>query len=748
MKGEHMKPLRASLPLALVAIAFAYPPVAPAANAADPGDALEEIVVTARKREENLSTTPVAVTAFTEASLQKMGIDKVSDLGSHVANLSIINGQGGGTSQTQISIRGVGQSDFILTTDQSVGVYVDGVYYPRSIGAALDLLDIQRIEVLRGPQGTLFGRNTTAGALQIISKPVDDHLTAGAEVTAGSDERGDLKASLNMPLVSDHLVMRLNVASLNEDGYGERLADGTKGASHNTLAGRMQLHGVLADALSADLVIDASHKRGKGGLETLVDVNPADPPLAFYNSFLTSQGLAPVDDRWITTNPHDTWAGERNRDDYDNRGIAMTLNWKLSEASLRSITAYRRLEAHTGYSFLPSPYPVAEQELNLDQTQWSQELQLFGTMIQDRLDWIGGLFYFRESASDYENVPFFQPVIATGSGAFTRMPGGYSFVSYISQITDSYAAYGQATYHITDRLSGTAGLRFTWERKALDSYLAGAFVRPPGDVSHRWDNVSPRIGAEYRFTPQVFGYTSISRGFRSGGFNGRDTSPLPPPSYDAEEITAYEIGLKVSPASARWRLNGATYVYDYKNFQGLTLKSFSGITISVGNIANVHLWGAEFDLTTKLSERLEVGAATGYSHQDIAHVDANAQITIRPGTRLVNSPTWTGSLYGDLRLWNGDRYELLTRADYGFKSRVEFFLPNYPDEGQPAYGLLDARLAFRPIAGTWSVEIGGTNLTDRRYRTFAENGTALGVAATSAVYGPPRQWMLRVRAAL
>ena len=738
-----MTKLRKSLRLAPLVLLLPFASPTPAATEAGGSVGLEEIVVTARKREENLSTTPVSVTAFTENTLQKLGIESVTDLGSHVANFSIISGQGGGDSQTQISIRGVGQSDFILTTDQSVGMYVDGVYYPRSIGAALDLLDIQRIEVLRGPQGTLFGRNTTAGALQIISHPAENDFAAAADVTTGSFDRADIKAMLNLPLISDRLMMRLNLASLNQDGYGQRFADGTDGANHNTLAARLLLHGVLTDSLTADLAVDASHKRGHGGLETLADVNPADPNLAFYNSLLTSQGLAPVDSRWITANPHDTWAGERNEDDNDNRGVALTLNDRLGDVTLRSITAYRRLEAHTGYSFLPSPYPVAEQELNLHQSQWSQELQLLGSAFDGRLDWIGGLFYFREKASDYENVPFFQPIVATADGGFVRVPGGFSFVSFISQITDSYAAYGQGTYRFTDQLSATLGARFTWERKDLESYLSGAFIRPDGDVSAHWDNVSPRAGLEYRFSPELFGYASVSRGFRSGGFNGRDTSPEPPQAYNPEKITAYEIGFKLSPQSGRWRFNGATYFYDYTDFQGITLKSFSGITITVGNIANVHLWGTEFDLAFKPADGLELGLSPGYSHQDIVHVDPNAQITILPHTRLVNSPTWTGAVYAELKAWSSSRFELLAHADYSFKSRVEFFLPNYPDEGQPAYGLVDARLTFRPIAGHWRVELGGTNLTNRAYRTFAENGTALGVAATSAVYGPPREWELR-----
>jgi iron complex outermembrane recepter protein len=729
------------------ALSWFFSPVLLAQAPTDDAEALEEVVVTARKREENLYTTPVAVTALTESSLQKLGIDSVGDIGNHVANLSIISGQGGGTSQTQISIRGVGQSDFILTTDQSVGVYIDGVYYPRSIGSALDLLDVQRIEILRGPQGTLFGRNTTAGAVQIVSKPVADRFTASVEATTGSNNRADIKGSVSVPL-GNRFAARLNLASLNQDGYGDRLAFQTDGADRETLAGRLQLHGTLSDVVTADLTLDASRKRGNGGLETLVNINPSDPPLAFYNSFITSQGLPAIDSRWITTDPHDTWAGERNRDDHDNRGLALTLDWKLGEATLRSISAYRRLEAHTGYSFLPSPYPAAEQELNLNETHWSQEFQLSGTGPESQLEWIGGLFYFRERASDRQNVPFFQPVIADGSGGFIRVPGGFSFVSYISQLTNSYAGYGQATYHFTDRLSATAGARFTWEEKTLSSFLTGAFNRDPGEVEQNWNNVSPRIGAEYRFTPEVFGYASISRGFRSGGFNGRNTTPVPPLSFDPEKITAYELGLKIAPAGGRWRFNGATYLYDYKDFQGLTLKSFAGINITVGNIADVRLWGAEFDLAAKLGQRLELGVSAGYAHQNIARVDPDAQITIRPDTRLVNSPTWTGSLNGDLALWTGARLQLMAHADYGFKSRVEFFLPNYPDEGQSSYGLWNARLMLRSIDSRWSAELGGTNLTDRDYRTFAENGTALGIAATSAVYGPPRQWELRVRASL
>ncbi|MEO1019413.1 MAG: TonB-dependent receptor, partial [Pseudomonadota bacterium] len=705
---------------------------------------LEEIVVTARRREENIQSTPISVTAFTADSMERLGIDNITDLDRHTANFSIISGQGGSTSQAQISIRGVGQSDFILTSDQSVGLYLDGVYIPRSLGAALELIDIDRIEVLRGPQGTLFGRNTTAGAVQVVSAPPRDELSGRVEAAVGSFDRFDFKGHLNLPLASDRLLTRFSVASLNQDGFGTRFAQDTDGADHEILAARAQFRVQMTDAWHADLVIDSTSKRGNAGLETLVQVDPTDPLLAFYNFTLTSQGLAPLDERWIPADVHDTWANGRNDDDNDNAGVALTFERAGSAMDFKSISAYRQLSAKSGYSFAPTPYPVAEQELDLDQEQWSQEFQISGTTA-GRFDWIAGLYYFHEDASDRQVVPFFQPVVATGNGDFVRVPGGFSFSTFISQITDSYAVFGEGTWHFTEQLSATVGARYTHEEKSLVSRVEGAFVRAPGTVDQDWNNVSPRAGLEYRFTPNMFGYLSVSQGFRSGGFNGRATSPVPPESYEPEEITAYEAGLKIDSSSGKWRLNMAGYFYDYTDFQGFTLESFDGVVIKVGNIAEVDIWGAEFELTGKPHERFAFALSAGHNSHDIVDVDPNASITIRPDTDLVNAPEWTASVSADVTLWSGNSFDLQFHGDYSYKSRIEFFLPNFPEEGQSSYGISNARLAFQPRDSRWRLELSGTNLSDENYRVFAENGIALGVAATSALYGRPREWELRFR---
>jgi iron complex outermembrane receptor protein len=716
-----------------------------ASTSASADQGLEEIVVTARRTAENLQRTPVSVTALSSADLERRGIDNVTDLDSQVANFSMIGGQGGGSTQSQISIRGVGQSDFILTSDQSVGLYLDGVYIARSLGAALDLVDIERIEVLRGPQGTLFGRNTTAGAVQIITARPADDLSGAIEGRFGRFGHADLLASINLPLAGGKVLTRFSVATLNQDGYGRRLFQDTDGADTNVLAARAAVRILPSDNLTIDIAVDRSRKRGHAGLERTVRIDPTDPNLAFYNAFLVSQGLPPADDRYITDSVHDTYAGARNRDDNDIFGAVGTITLDLGDLTLKSITAHRQIDAESSYDFDGTPYPLSEQLLNLRQRQFSQELQASGSLLGDRLHFVLGAFYFSEHASDLQDVPFYQPVVATGGGGFTRVPGGFSFSSFISQRTRSYAVYGQGSLRLTDRLSATLGLRYTYERKRLFSYLTGAFTRAPGTVSDSYSDVSPRFGLEFQATADAMFYASVSRGFRSGGFNGRNTTPVPPQSFEPETIWAYEVGNKLELANRRVRLNSAVFYYDYRNFQGLTLDSFNGITVTTGNIARVELYGFETELTARATRALTLGLAAGYTHQNITRVAPGAQITIRPDTRLVNSPAWTFSASADYETPIAAGVDLIVHGDFGWRSSTEFFLPNYPDETQKGYGIANARIGFR--LDNPQVEIEGfvTNLTDTNYRVFAENGTALGIPVTTAIYGRPREWGVRVR---
>jgi len=476
-----------------------------------------------------------------------------------------------------------------------------------------------------------------------------------------------------------------------------------------------------------------------------VNINPADPNLAFYNSFLIMQGLQPVDASFITDSVNDSFAGNRNQDDYDTFGVSATLNWDLDAVALKSITAYRDMEVASGYDFDGTPYPLAEQELNLDQRQFSQELQASGRLASDRLKWIVGFYYFHEKAEDTQFVPFYQPVVATGDGGFMKVDGGFTFTSFISQVTRSYAGYGQATYNLTDRLSATAGVRYTHEKKRLLSSISGFFERPPGTVSESWSDVSPRFGLEYQVSDNVFTYVSASRGFRSGGFNGRNTTPMPPGSYEPETIWAYEFGVKSELFDRRVRANGAVFYYDYRDFQGLTLDSFEGIVINTGNIAKVAISGAEFELEARPVEALQISAAVGYTHHNIKEVAPGAEITILPHTRLVNAPKWTATLAASYTFPAIGGWTPSIHGDVSWKSSVEFFLPNFPDERQDGYALGNGHISLMSPDESFELQVFVTNIGDKHYRLFAENGTPLGVPATTAVYAPPREWGARVR---
>ena len=402
------------------------------------------------------------------------------------------------------------------------------------------------------------------------------------------------------------------------------------------------------------------------------------------------------------------------------------------------------MAVQSSYDFDGTPYPLAEQALDLDQEQLSQELQLGGDAAGGRLQWVTGLFYFREDAQDAQDIPsisrWSRPATdpSCACPADSRSPASSPRNAQLCGLRPGDIAFRRPW-------SSTVGLRYTDEEKTLDSYVTGAFVRPPGTVSDSWSDLSPRLGLEYRISDRAMTYVSASRGYRSGGFNGRNTTPNPPQSFEPETISAYEIGLKTESDDRRLRFNSAAFYYDYEDFQGLTLDSFSGITITVGNIAKVEMYGVEFDLAARPTEALQLSLAAGYTKHDIAEVAAGAQITIRPDTRLINAPEWTATAAVDYTLPMGKAGDLDLHVDYGWKSDVEFFLPNFPDEGQDAYGVLNAHVGFAPGGSNWRIEVFGDNLTSEEYRLFAENGTPLGVPATTAIYARPREWGARFK---
>jgi outer membrane receptor protein involved in Fe transport len=317
--------------------------------------AVQEITVTARKREESLQTTPVAVTALTGDALEVRGADSVDALSQYVPNLQFDGAAAlsGGAYNATIFIRGIGQNDFAIFSDPGAAMYLDGVYLGRSIGGIMDAVDLARVEVLRGPQGTLFGRNTIGGAVNLISKQPAEELDGELAVTAGRYDRLDARGILNVPL-SETFLTRWTVARVSRDGYARRLTDGADLGDKDALIGRAQALWRAADSVEVSLAVDATRVRQNSAPLTLIDVAATGTPfLNLYNSLVAPglgiaapNGVSTVNPSWITGNIDTTYAGARTVNDLDTKGAALTVTWNLgSSLSVKSISAYRDLDA-------------------------------------------------------------------------------------------------------------------------------------------------------------------------------------------------------------------------------------------------------------------------------------------------------------------------------------------------------------------------------------------------------------------
>lgn len=412
---------------------------------------LEDIVVTARKREETAQSIPLAISAFSGDSLTARGVQKIDGLAGFTPNMTFQNNPsfGGAGSSAAIYIRGIGQKEFLPTTEPGVGVYVDGVYVARSVGALLDLVDIERVEILRGPQGTLFGRNTIGGAISITSRKPSDEPSGNVQVTTGRYSRIDVKAVANLPL-SETLFSKVSVASFNRDGYVRHLSDGRSLGDVDTLTGRLDLRWVASDNIEVNVAVEGTRERSNGPALVLADVtyqsavfNPNNLPLlppgspATPGSYVLNPPFdAPVDnftllhnyfaallggqpclsfapyspqsdaaacfsDRFITGRTSDAGTGPQFSKN-DLWGAQMVIDWDLGAAQIKSITAYREVDGSYARDGDHSPFTILHLADVLKQNQFSQELQLLGATDDNSFKYVLGLYYFNEKGNNVD----------------------------------------------------------------------------------------------------------------------------------------------------------------------------------------------------------------------------------------------------------------------------------------------------------------------------------------------------------
>lgn len=715
---------------------------------------IEEVVVTARKRTENLQDTPISITAATGRALAARQITNTQGVAEITPNLVVTQGFGasGNSSVGAYFIRGIGQIDFLLNTDPGVGLYLDGVYIARAFGSIIDLVDLERVEVLRGPQGTLFGRNTIGGAVSLVSAPPSDEFSLEGKAKAGNYDRFEARSVLNLPL-SETLSAKLAVFYRHVDGYVDRITDGSRLGDDETAGVRFAARWTPSEVLKLDVAFDYSDSEGTSPPQNVVQiVETANFPGVVNGLFVGPPCVPPPGSQ---TNPACFNAQYEAADVFEEQGTfdsdQSTESWGLNVTAeyavtdwltIKSITGYRETDAIGMRDGDHTPILIQDTHDTWSHEQFSQEIQLLGTNFDDRLNWIAGAYYFTEQGENLSFVDF--PVATFQSGG--------------SVDNENFALFTQATYDITDRLALTAGVRWTDETKTFlpDQFILtdplGLF--PPGSVpgfrlvsfeENKFDisEVKPMVNLAYRWSESFMTYATFSQGFKSGGFNQRILVPvLNPRPFAPEYVDSYEIGWKWDSLSMPLRVNGAFFYTDYQDLQ---IQIFDGVQPVTANAASAEIKGFELELSAAPVDGLLLTAGVGYTDAEYKDLEPSVLAT---GVGIDNSfaqiPEWTvnAGISYQYRLANG-LGSVTPRVDLVYQSGMYMDTVNTPSLRQPGYALLNAAIAYESENGNWGVTLFGRNLTDKTYLAggFAD---LVDQGYAEASIGRPREWGLQL----
>ncbi len=729
-------------------------------------ESLHEIIVTARRRPELLQRTPISIIALSAADLDSRSVTNLRGLQNFIPNLTFAPSQNVGEAAANVFIRGIGQEDFGVGAEGGVAFYVDGVYFARSLGLIMNLTDIDRIEVLRGPQGTLYGKDAIGGAINVISTMPAPRREHKASLIVGSYDRVELRSVANEPL-SERLFMRLSIGLVSRDGYLRRLRPpasivlverangkpidlGAEG-DDRALGARLQLRWLVTDTLTADLSVDGSRKRNRQGAIHIDLIDPRFDLFPVLNS-LIREGKLPGPQITSNAAPRDllqSYAGGNNFTDQDLWGASLVLTQQLGSNTLKFIGAYRGLRSHIGTDDDGLYFDIVGNDLSVRQRQLSGELQFTGGA--GALAYTAGFFAFGEN-------PRILPSAAINDVLYTcgcnDMPGDLPILSTDDRHlrSNSYAAYAQATYKFGPRLSATLGGRYTREEKKLEgkSYLVDAnlgvtdAVLNEGAARDSWNFFTYRADLQYQATPELMTYASLARGFKSGGFNVRGDDGLPNmgfTSYGPESAITAEIGLRSEWLRRRVRFNATLFDSEYRDIQLRQQTVVDGmVTTLIENAAKARIKGAEVELTAVLLRRLTASAAYGFLDPKYLDVGTVRGLTLASDFQRTPHHSFAGSVDYEIPLPPGI---LKLHAEYTYRSKEQFQILAASND-QKAYGLLGARIAFRRASDRWTLALFGTNLADKRYRTAGRGTLIRQIGFAYSSIGMPRQFGLQV----
>lgn len=722
--------------------------VAMAQPANQTGQTVEKVVVTATKRSTDLQKTPEAITALNRDQLKRSGINSVSDLQFQVPGLVFSQNSAAFT-----TLRGIGTAQPGGMVEAGVSTHVDGVYVGRTFGTRDAYFDLQRVEVLRGPQGTLYGRNATGGSINIITARPQDVFEAQVGTIVGDYERLGVEGFVTGPLEEGRLYGRLAFFSNDRDGFLENIAGGPRLRDDNVKAGRASLTFTPGDDWQFDLIADYSRKDYSG------DVT--------QNLFGTISPTAPVG-TISTTDPTKVATNKPNSTVRDTWGVNLTSSKKLSGMDLKSVTAYRHyaIDALGDLNATTDPRPFGTIAQNERARQFSQEINL-ASNDDGPFQWVAGIYgYYEVVRADFN--PVFAVLDLPGNPVFPPV----NVVVIDSQVlpqhfqSSSLAAYGQGTYALTDDLRATLGLRYTRDHKngvalGADTLtelagggLGGLLLGLPlpftltysPTIDNSWYALTPKAGLEYDLGENALLYGSVTRGYKAGNSNlSLGNTKVVKPEY----VWSYEVGLKSQLFDNKLRANVDVFYYDYTNFQAFGIAPGSGTAVAVfENAATATVQGIDLELLARPVDNLEMNLAYSFvdaEFGDFLTTDSflfgfAAPVENLRGRTMPRSPTHTlnvGAQY-EIAL---DGFTLTPRIEVVHRSRIYYSNFQHRQTSQDPYTTLNGRLTFVTNEGGWYGAVFVKNATDEHY---LENVNETPGGGAGAFYAEPRTWGLEI----
>jgi iron complex outermembrane receptor protein len=697
---------------------------------------LEEITVTAERREQTLQEVPMSVTAFTGDMVEQSGITAMEEVAIQTPNFKMTAFN---ITEPQLFLRGIGTTNDSIGADPAVAVFIDEVYIGRPSGTSTDLFDLERIEVLRGPQGTLYGRNAAGGAVNIFTRKPQREFESKVGLTVGSDSLVNLRGYANGP-ISDTVAGKITVNFRQRDGYAENITTGQELEDDDTVSVRGQLLITPSDTVDILLGFDYTDidTSGNNRFLTNFDIQPFPIPDIWLEPALAANAEFGNDPR---KSSHD----ETQVSKKELSGLLARVDADLDWATLTSITAYRQSES----AWLQALVPVlsnedggfglfevdnsAEQEAD----QFSQEFRLSGS--SDNLNWVAGLYYFKEEADKSERFVTYWDTIAPPP-TFLTSPGDVSFIQ--SGETKSMAVFGQFTWDMTEQFALTLGARYTDDEKELSNVAVTNIPPTPFGLvgiplifapyetsgSESWDEVTMRATVDWKFTDDHMVYVTYSEGFKSGAFNGTQSQPLlAAVPIQPELATNFEIGARTEWLDGRARFNITYFDLEYDDLQTWALSPTFEL---VADNASAEVSGIETEFAVVFTENFSLSGS-------FATMDAEFVEGANAGNAMPRAPDQTWSLTADVSIPYESGAALDLRAIASYTDEFHFELDNDPRGLEGDVTVLNASATYTSASERWDLVFWGKNLTDELYSVHHIDGSLGGA---TRIYAPPRTY--------